>query len=124
MGHKYKLVYFDAPGRAELIRWIFAYGGQEFEDHRIKREDWPSLKATTPFGKLPYLEVDGKALPESVAIARFAARKTGLVGSDDFEAAQAGKNAVKFLIYREILQIRTLQYFSPPNNWPLLEDEF
>ena len=64
MGNKYKLVYFDAPCRAELIRWIFAYGGQEFDDHRITREDWPTLKATTPFGKLPYLEVDGKPLPE------------------------------------------------------------
>jgi len=46
------------------------------------------LNATTPNGQVPYLEVDGKPLPQSLAIARFAARKNGLAGSDDFEAAQ------------------------------------
>ncbi|OWA50473.1 putative Glutathione S-transferase 1 [Hypsibius exemplaris] len=89
MAPKYKLHYFDTAGRAEVIRWIFAHAGQEFEDNRIKKADWPALKATTPNGQLPYLEVDGKLLFESIAIARFVARKTGLTGKDDFEAAQA-----------------------------------
>ncbi|OQV13154.1 putative Hematopoietic prostaglandin D synthase [Hypsibius exemplaris] len=89
MAPKTKLFYFDARGRAEPIRWIFAYGGQEYEDVRISHADWPAVKATTPNGQLPYLEVDGKALAESLAIARYAARKNGLVGKDDFEAAQA-----------------------------------
>lgn len=31
----YKLVYFPARGRAEMIRLAFAYGGIEFEDVRM-----------------------------------------------------------------------------------------
>jgi len=89
MGHKYKLVYFDGRGRAELVRWEFAYAGVDYEDKRIPHADWPNIKPTVPCGQLPYLEVDGKPLPQSLAIARFVARKNGLTGKDDWEAAQA-----------------------------------
>jgi len=89
MAPKYRLNYFDGMGRAEPTRWVFAYSGTDYEDVRIPKADWPALKATTPFGQLPYLEVDGKPVAQSLTIARFAARKTGLVGHDDFEAAQA-----------------------------------
>jgi glutathione S-transferase len=89
MAPNYKLVYFDARGRAEPTRWIFAYAGIKYDDHRINRPDWPALKASTPFGQVPYLEVDGKALPQSLTIARYVARQHGLAGKDDWEAAQA-----------------------------------
>jgi len=89
MPSKYKLVYFDARGAAEPVRWCFAYGGTAYDDVRVDKKDWPALKATTPFGQLPYLEVDGKPLAQSLALTRFVARKNGLVGKDDFEAAQA-----------------------------------
>jgi len=89
MVHKYKLVYFDARGAAEPVRWCFAYGGTNYEDVRVKRADWPAMKASTPFGQLPYLEIDGKPLPQSMALTRYVARQNGLVGKDDFEAAQA-----------------------------------
>ncbi|OWA51974.1 putative Hematopoietic prostaglandin D synthase [Hypsibius exemplaris] len=87
--HKYRLTYFDAPGRAELIRWTFAFAGQEFEDVRIQGSDWPSLKGTTPHGTLPILDVDGKIIPESITIARYVARQTNLTGKDNFETALA-----------------------------------
>ena len=41
---KYKLVYFNVRARAEVSRMIFAYVGQDYEDKRIEREDWPELK--------------------------------------------------------------------------------
>lgn len=34
-----------------------------------------------PFGKVPYLEVDGKKLPESYAVNRYLARKFGELDS-------------------------------------------
>ena len=42
-----------------------------------------------PFKKAPVLEVDGKMLAESHAIARYLARKHGLAGKGDWEQAQA-----------------------------------
>jgi len=67
---------------------VLAYGGQEFEDHRVKPEQWPALKASTPTGQLPYLEVDGKPLAQSIAIARYLARQTGSAGQSAWEEAQ------------------------------------
>lgn len=44
MSPKYKLIYFNARGRAEHIRFIFAYAGVEYTDERIPREKWPEYK--------------------------------------------------------------------------------
>jgi len=85
----YKLTYFEGiRARAELSRYVFTAAGQEFEDNRIQRKDWPDLKPTMPFGQVPVLEVDGKVLAQSCAIARFLAREFNLAGKDSFEQAQ------------------------------------
>ena len=40
----YKLLYFNMRGRAEIIRYIFAYLDIKYEDHRIEQADWPKIK--------------------------------------------------------------------------------
>jgi len=85
---QYKLTYFNARGRAELARLLFAEAGVPFEDFRFERDQWPTIKATIkPFGQVPMLEVDGKQIPQSKAIARYLARTFKLVGKNDFESA-------------------------------------
>nr|CAD7570489.1 unnamed protein product [Timema californicum] len=104
MAPSYKLRYFNSRGRAEHIRFIFAYAEVEYEDERISREKWPEIKKGEllptlllrtlllcwglPFGVLPVLEVDGKVVGQSVAIARYLAKEFGLAGKDAWESLQ------------------------------------
>jgi glutathione S-transferase len=75
-------------GRAEAIRLLFAQAEIPYDDVRIEKEQWPDLKPKTPFGQLPILEEDGKILSQSQAIATYLAKKFGLNGADDWEAAK------------------------------------
>jgi glutathione S-transferase len=84
----YKLTYFNTMGRAEAIRLLFAQAEIPYDDVRIEKEQWPDLKPKTPFGQLPILEEDGKILSQSQAIATYLAKKFGLNGADDWEAAK------------------------------------
>ena len=86
----YKLIYFNAKGRAEITRFIFAQSGVPYEDKRIEYDakEWPELKPNTPFGVLPVLEIDGKQLGGSIVIARYLAEEFGLAGSNAFENAE------------------------------------
>ncbi len=107
-----KLTYFGGRYKAEVARILLAYGNVDYENVRIKDEDWADLKESegeahelwrqlrcsysrllcqipdTPFGLLPNLEVDGQVIAESIAICRFIAKKVGLYGSDPLEQAQ------------------------------------
>ena len=53
----YKLRYFNIRGRAEFLRYMFAYANQDYTDDRIENEDWPQIKPTMPFGQVPVLEI-------------------------------------------------------------------
>ena len=86
-----KLTYFNLRGRAELARLILAQAEVEYEDKRIQREEWPTLKqgkthnifhlpqnennTDLPFGQLPALEIDGKTISQSMTIARYLAKR-------------------------------------------------
>lgn len=85
---QYKLTYFPVKALGEPIRFLFSYGGVEFEDFRFDREDWPKLKPDMPFGQVPVLEVDGKKVCQSVAISRYLAKQFGLAGKNDWEALE------------------------------------
>lgn len=84
----YKLIYFSLTGLAEPIRYILNYGGAEFEDYRMEREDWPKIKPEMPFGQVPVLEIDGKKVNQSTAISRHLAKQFGLTGKNEWEALE------------------------------------
>ncbi|KAL3852789.1 hypothetical protein ACJMK2_016405 [Sinanodonta woodiana] len=87
MAPKYKLMYFDGRGRAEISRMLFHVAGVDFEDKRVKREDWPALKEKMPQKAMPVLEIDGKTMHcQSMAIARYLAREFKLYGKSSMEA--------------------------------------
>ncbi|XP_067933702.1 glutathione S-transferase 1-like isoform X1 [Watersipora subatra] len=87
MAGQMKLIYFDTKGRAEGTRLLFKLAGKDFIDCRLTKEEWAALKPSTPKGQLPVLEVDGKMICESNAIARYVARELNLYGSSNWEAA-------------------------------------
>jgi glutathione S-transferase len=71
------LIYFDATGRANLVRLAFVAGGVEFIDKRV--DNWPEIKAdptSVPaklFGMLPCIEHNGTMLAQSMALTCYAA---------------------------------------------------
>jgi len=80
----YKVHYFNAKGRGEIIRLILVAADQKFEDIRIDMDKWPEVKPTTPTGVLPYVETpDGHIMTQSLAIARSLAKKFNLYGKTD-----------------------------------------
>lgn len=85
----YKLYYFNARGRAEISRLILAAAGQNYEDIRYERDQWPAHKGEMPLGQMPVLEYNGTQLPQSISVARFLAKQFQLAGRDNFEQAQA-----------------------------------
>ena len=88
--NKPRLIYFDFAGsRGEECRIALHLAGIDFEDVRIQSKDWPALKAGTPFGALPVLEMPGKGpLAHSNAILVFIGREHRLHPADAFEAAR------------------------------------
>jgi glutathione S-transferase len=75
--------------RGEECRLALHVGGVDFEDRRVKREEWAALKPTSPLGGVPFLEMPGRpALSDSNAILVFVGRGHELHPKDDFEAAR------------------------------------
>ncbi|TMS36820.1 hypothetical protein L596_003898 [Steinernema carpocapsae] len=85
---KFRLIYFDREGRAEVSRLMFHDANVNFEDHRIQFDDWPSLKSSFPNEQLPVLEYNGKQLSQSDAINRFLAKLFGYHGVSEWDCAR------------------------------------
>jgi len=86
---KPRLIYFDFAGsRGEECRIALHLAGIAFDDVRITSAKWPELKAQTPFGSLPVLELAGQPpLGQSNAILVYLGRQHGLHPQDDLQAA-------------------------------------
>ncbi|XP_046686705.1 glutathione S-transferase-like [Homalodisca vitripennis] len=86
MAPKTKLTYFNGTGLAESIRFLLVYLDREYEDSRFGEEKWAKIKPTTPWGKVPLLEVEGeKSVAWSLAITRYLGREAGLAGANTWE---------------------------------------
>ncbi len=88
---KLTLIYPDVPfWRAETSRIDLFIGGIEFEDLRPSRDAISRMKTdgTFPFGQFPVLQVDGKTLAQTGAIARFCGKLSWLYPENDFAAAK------------------------------------
>ena len=59
MAPSIKLTYFDIEAAAEPVRLALVLSGTEFEDERINFANWPTLKASTPYGQVPLMSIDG-----------------------------------------------------------------
>merc|ERR1712156_718379 len=79
--------YFNFPfWRAEVCRLALHLGEVEFEDKRV---DFKFIKecGKSPFGQAPFLEVDGKVISQTGAIARYCGKLGGFYPKDDDFAA-------------------------------------
>ncbi|OWF40797.1 hematopoietic prostaglandin D synthase-like [Mizuhopecten yessoensis] len=97
---KYTLTYFNIRARGELCRLLFAQAGIEYKDVRIEQADWPKFKKETPNGTLPFLDVEGKQIGQSMAIARYLASEFGLNGKNKLESCMIDEylcNIVDFM---------------------------
>lgn len=93
----YKLTYFDMKGIVEGIRMLLHYVGQDYEDVRVKVDDWKDKKTTMPMGVLPVLEHDGKKLSQSVAIALYIGQTHGMVPKDPWQQIKVLELALGWL---------------------------
>ncbi|XP_071083389.1 glutathione S-transferase 1-like [Haliotis cracherodii] len=85
----YKFTYFNLRARGEIPRLVLNAAGVTFEDRRVEFSEWGALKPSTPFGQLPYIEINGKPFPESMAISRYLAAEHGLAGKTPLERLRA-----------------------------------
>ena len=81
-----KLTYFDIAARAEPIRLALAIGNLPFDDERLTREQFLSVKESLPFKQLPTMTIDGKVYAQSNAILRYVGKQANLYPKDALEA--------------------------------------
>jgi glutathione S-transferase len=79
-----KVFYFDAAGRAESIRLLLKHAKAEFEDVRLKGEEWPAFKESgkLEYKQMPALEMDGKMYVQTDAIMVLLGSKYGYYPTD------------------------------------------
>ena len=119
------LYYFKIPfWRAEVTRLALFIGDIPFNDYRVEGKEIDDLKATgllpnkqiAPFKQLPILDVDGKIIAQTGAIARFCGKLSGLYPAEDSISCALIDQFIDF-----VTDLTNLVYI--PSNSPLTEDE-
>lgn len=83
----YRLTYFDVDGgRAEPIRIALNAAGIPFEDRRLSFQEFGESRQGYRFTCVPVLEIDGKQVTQSSALARYAGKLAGLYPEDALQA--------------------------------------
>jgi glutathione S-transferase len=94
---KLKIYYSHSPfWRAEVLRVSLFIGNIPFEDIRISREEFRAVILTgklhgiikIPFHQLPVLEIDGKIIGQTGAIARYCGKLSNLYPTNNYLAAK------------------------------------
>jgi len=86
---KIRIYYGDMPfWRAECVRMSLFLGGVEFDDVRDKKRDALKAEGKLPFGATPVMEVDGKMLSQTQAMASYCSKLAGLHPQNDWDAAK------------------------------------
>ena len=85
-----RLTYFKGRGLGELIRFMLAETGTEYEERVITKELLSELRERGElfFQQLPLLEIDGLKMVQSGAIVRYLARKHNMCGCSPSETYQ------------------------------------
>ena len=92
-----KIYYSHTPfWRAEVLRVSLHISNIPFEDIRITRDEFIAMIKTgllpngkrVPFHQLPVIEVGGKIIGQTGAIARYCGKVSNLYSDDDFNAAK------------------------------------
>ena len=122
---KLQFIYGDMPfWRAEVGRLALYFGDIDFDDVRIKKDEFLYLKEngklfngiSIPFHQIPCLVVDGVPIAQTGAIARFCGKLSGLYPSEDSISCALIDQFIDF-----VTDLTNLVYI--PSNSPLTEDE-
>ncbi|CAI4229802.1 unnamed protein product [Auanema sp. JU1783] len=116
----YKLTYFDGRGLGEISRQLFHLAETPFEDVRLNFEQFGALKSTFPFEQVPVLEVDGQVIPQSIAVARYLAKKFDFYGKCPYEQAIVDAIADQ---YKDFYVEMKPYYYSAIGVQPVTPDE-
>lgn len=87
-----RLTYLPLAARGFPIRFALRVAGIDFIDDRMPREQLHSLRSAAgysadfPLGQLPVLKIGDELFTESVALSRWAARKSTLMPTDELDA--------------------------------------
>jgi glutathione S-transferase len=84
--YRFKLIYSEDRGKADLIKLIFSIKNQIYEDIKIKQADQNFYNNYMPFEELPVLIIDDEfKIAEVNSICRFLAKYFDLDGDNEIE---------------------------------------